>query len=144
MNHLATFVITPKWPSLLFLRVLFSLLFGALALSAAHAQPNYTVSAEQLQREVAERFPLRYEPSDQTIRAYQLKFQNLHINDLQPAASELLNVYGPALAKQSLQEVVLHQLRPQDMVVADGLGMQPGNITVTEKGLVIGFVLKPL
>ena len=89
-------------------------------------------------------FALRYEPSDQTIRAYQLKFQNLHINDLQPAASELLNVYGPALAKQSLQEVVLHQLRPQDLVVADGLGMQPGNITVTEKGLVIGFVLKPL
>ena len=197
MNHLVTVVITPKWPRLLFLRVLFGLLLGALALSAAHAQPNYTVSAEQLQRVVAERFPLRYpvagllvldvhaphlrllpaenrvraemalqatgpalqrshagtfdvdfalryEPSDQTIRAYQLKFQNLHINDLQPAASELLNVYGPALAKQSLQEVVLHQLRPQDLVVADGLGMQPGNITVTEKGLVIGFVLKPL
>lgn len=195
MNHLVTVVITPKWPRLLFLRVLFGLLLGALALSAAHAQPNYTVSAEQLQRVVAERFPLRYpvagllvldvhaphlrllpaenrvraemaleatgpalqrshagtfdvdfalryEPSDQTIRAYQLKFQNLHINDLQPAASELLNVYGPALAKQSLQEVVLHQLRPQDLALADTMGLQPGSITVTAQGLTIGFVNK--
>jgi hypothetical protein len=40
--------------------------------------------------------------------------------------------------------VVLHQLRPQDLAVADGLGMQPGSITVTDSGLVIGFEAKPL
>lgn len=89
-------------------------------------------------------FALRYEPSDQTIRAYRLHFQNLRIPDLQPPAAELLNVYGPAMANQALQEVVLHQLRPQDLAMADSLGMQPGSITVTDKGLVIGFVLKPL
>ncbi|NMM13882.1 MAG: DUF1439 domain-containing protein [Rhodoferax sp.] len=89
-------------------------------------------------------FALRYEASDRTLRAYQLRFKRLHFADLQPAASELLNLYGPELAQQSLQEVVLHQLRPQDLAVADGLGMQPGSITVTDKGLVIGFVLKPL
>jgi hypothetical protein len=63
---------------------------------------------------------------------------------LQPAATELLATYGPALAQQSLKEVVLHQLRPQDLALADGLGLQPGSITVTDKGLLIGFVLKPL
>ncbi len=89
-------------------------------------------------------FALRYEPSDQTIRAYRLNFQNLRISDLQPQASDLLNAYGPALANQALQEVVLHQLRPQDLAIVDSLGMQPGSITVTDKGLVIGFVLKPL
>jgi len=89
-------------------------------------------------------FALRYEPSDQTIRAYRLNFQNLQISDLKPQASELLNAYGPAMANQALQEVVLHKLRPQDLAMADSLGMQPGSITVTDKGLAIGFVLKPL
>lgn len=159
--------------------------------------PRYTVSAEQLQQAVAQRFPLRYpvagllnldlqaphlnllpaqnrvsaemaveaagpalerrhsgtfdvdfalryEASDHTLRAYQLRFKRLHFADLQPAATELLNTYGPALAQQSLKEVVLHQLRPQDLALADGLGMQPGRITVTDQGLLIGFVLKPL
>ena len=169
----------------------------SLAWPAAHAQPGYTVSAEQLQQMVAQRFPLRYpvpglldldvqaprlhllpaqnrlraemvveaagpalrrthtgafdvdfalryEASDSTIRAHQLHFRHLRFTGLQPAASELLSTYGPALAQQSLREVVLHQLRPQDLALADGLGLQPGSITVTETGLLIGFVAKPL
>lgn len=169
----------------------------ALLGSQVQAQPRYTVTAEQLQQVVAQRFPrrypvaglmdlamqapvlrllpeqnrlsagmvveatgpalrrsqtglfevdfaLRYEASDRTIRAYQLRFRRLHFAGLLPAASELLNLYGPALAEQSLQEVVLHQLRPQDLAMADGLGMQPGSITVTDAGLVIGLVVKPL
>jgi hypothetical protein len=167
------------------------------ALPDAQPQPRYTVSAEQLQQVVAQRFPLRYpvaglldldvqaprlrllpaqnrvsaemvveaagpalerrhtgtfevdfalryEASDRTFRAYQLRFKHLQFADLQPAASELLNTYGPALAEQSLHEVVLHQLRPQELALADGLGLQPGSITVTDQGLVIGFVVKPL
>jgi len=164
---------------------------------AAQAQPSYTVSAEQLQQAVAQRFPLRYavpglldidiqaprlrllpeqnrihaemvveaagpalhrshsgtfdldfalryEPGDRTIRAYRLEFRSLRLSGLQPRASDLLNAYGPAMATQSLQEVVLHQLRQQDLALADNLGMQPDTITVTDKGLVIGFAGKPL
>jgi hypothetical protein len=89
-------------------------------------------------------FALRYEASDRSIRAHKLRFKQLRIAGLEPAAAELLNVYGPAMAEQSLQEVVLHQLSPQDLAVADGLGMQPGSIMVTDNGLVIGFEAKPL
>jgi hypothetical protein len=89
-------------------------------------------------------FALRYEAGDRSIRAHKLCFKQLRIAGLEPAAAELLNVYGPAMAEQSLQEVVLHQLSPQDLAVADGLGMQPGSITVTGSGLVIGFEVKPL
>jgi hypothetical protein len=89
-------------------------------------------------------FALRYEASDRSIRAHKLRFKQLRIAGLEPAAAELLNVYGPAVAEQSLQEVVLHQLSPQDLAVADGLGMQPGSIAVTDNGLVIGFEAKPL
>jgi len=87
-------------------------------------------------------FGLRYEASDQTIRAYQLRVNSLRFPDLPPGPSELLSAYGPALAEQTLREVVLHQLRPQDLALSDGLGLQPGSITVTPQGLVIGFVAK--
>ncbi|WP_332777987.1 DUF1439 domain-containing protein [Polaromonas sp.] len=168
---------------------------GLLALPDARAQPSYTVSSEQLQEAVAQRFPmrypvagllnldlqaprlrllpdvnrlgtemavkvagpalrrsyagtfdldfaLRYEASDQSIRAHQLRVNSLRFAGLPPGPSELLDAYGPALAEQALQEVILHRLRPQDLMLADGMGLEPGAITVTAKGLVIGFVTK--
>ncbi len=89
-------------------------------------------------------FALRYEASDRTLRAHQLRIDRLRFPSLQPGVVELLNTYAPALAEQSLREVVLHRLQPQDLRMADAMGMQPGAITVTDAGLVIGFVLKPL
>lgn len=87
-------------------------------------------------------FGLRYEASDQSIRAHQLRVNSLRFVDLPPGPSELLKAYGPALAEQGLNEVVLHKLRPQDLALPDAMGLQPGSITVTPQGLVIGFVAK--
>lgn len=89
-------------------------------------------------------FALRYEASDRTIRAHKLRFKRLRMADLSPAANELLNAYGPAMAEQTLQEVVLHHLRAQDLALTDDLGLQPSSITVKETGLVVGFEAKPL
>ena len=89
-------------------------------------------------------FALRYEASDRTVRAHQLRVSRLRFPSLQPGVVALLNTYAPALAEQSLKEVVLHQLQPQDLAPLDAMGMQPGAITVTDAGLVISFVLKPL
>lgn len=167
------------------------------ALASPGKQPGYTVSAEQLQQAVAERFPLRYpmgglldlnvqaprlrllpdtnrlatdmvvqaagpvlrrsytgafevdfglryEASDQTIRAHQLRVNALRFPDLPPGPAELLNAYGPALAEQTLQDAVLHQLRPQDLALPDAMGLQPDSITVTAQGLAITFVNKPM
>ena len=88
-------------------------------------------------------FALRYEASDQSIRAHQLRVNSLHFDGLAPGPSELLNVYGPALAAQTLHEVVLHQLQPQDLALPDAMGLQPDSITVTPQGLDIGFNAKP-
>ncbi len=89
-------------------------------------------------------FGLRYEPSDRTLRAQQIHVNSLRIDGLRSSASEMLNAYAQQLATQSLGEVVLHTLRPQDLALADGLGMQPGPITVTERGLRVDFVQKPM
>ncbi len=87
-------------------------------------------------------FALRYEASDHTVRAHQLRLARLQFPSLQPGVVALLNTYGPALAERTLLEVVLHTLRPQDLALPDTLGMQPGSITVTREGLTIGFVPK--
>jgi hypothetical protein len=87
-------------------------------------------------------FALRYEVSDRTLRATALRFKRLNFPGLQPMASEMLNLYGQSLSEKALLEVVLHTLKPQDLGMADGFGMQPGSITVTERGLVVEFVNK--
>ena len=87
-------------------------------------------------------FALRYEASDRSLRAHQIKLGRLDFPTLKPAVNDLLNVYGPMLAEQSLREVTLHQLRPQDTALFDGMGLQPGPITVTAKGLTVAFVNK--
>ena len=85
-------------------------------------------------------FGLRYEPSDRTVRAHQLRLARLQFPTLQPAVVDLLNVYGPALAQQSLMEVVLHQVKPQELALLDGLGLQPGPLVVTERGVTVEMV----
>ena len=85
-------------------------------------------------------FALRYEASDRTLRAHQIKWVQLDFPTLQPAVNDLIKLYAPVLAEQSLREVTLHQLRPQDTAMFDGLGLQPGPITVTAKGLRVEFV----
>ena len=88
-------------------------------------------------------FALRYEVSDRTLRATALRFKRLDFPSLRAEASQMLNLYGQALSEKALLEVALHQLKPQDLAMADALGMQPGSITVTEQGLVFDFVAKP-
>lgn len=87
-------------------------------------------------------FALRYEASDLSIRAYQLHVNTLKLSGMPPGPAALLQLYGPSLAQQTLQEVVLHRLKPEDLALATGMGLEPGTITVTAKGLKIGFVAK--
>ena len=89
-------------------------------------------------------FALRYEATDRTVRAHQLRLVRLQFPSLQPNVVALINTYGPALAEQTLLEVVVHRLRPQDLALPDSMGLQPGSITVTNEGLTILFVPKAL
>ncbi len=85
-------------------------------------------------------FALRYEASDQSIRAHQLRVNSLRLAGLPPGPSALIEAFGPSLAGQTLQEVVLHRLKPEDLALANGMGLEPGTITVTAKGLTIAFI----
>ncbi len=89
-------------------------------------------------------FGLRYEAADRTIRAHGLRVQSLAVPGLTGPVAALLQQAAGDLAAQAMLEVVLHRLQPRDLALAETMGLQPGEITVTGTGLAIGFVNKPV
>ncbi|WP_234639267.1 DUF1439 domain-containing protein [Delftia tsuruhatensis] len=87
-------------------------------------------------------FALRYEPTDRTLRAHQIKVNTLVINDLAPAMSDMLTTYAGALAEQALGQLVLYQLQDKELALVDSLNLEPGTITVTPEGLSVALVHK--
>ena len=87
-------------------------------------------------------FGLRYEHSDRSLRAHQLKVYRFRFPGLPAEALDMLNTYAPALAEQALREVVLYQLQPRETAMADLLGLRPGRISVTEQGLLVELAIK--
>jgi hypothetical protein len=87
-------------------------------------------------------FALRYESTDRTLRAHQIKVNSLEMGGLAPAMSDMLATYANALAEQALGQVVLYQLQDKDLELADTLGVEPGAITVTPQGLTVALVQK--
>jgi len=87
-------------------------------------------------------FELRYEPVDQSIRAHRLRLQSLRMDGLPPRSATALQRSVTDLAEQQMLELVLHRLAPRDLALADTMGLQPGAITVTADGLLVGFVNK--
>lgn len=87
-------------------------------------------------------FSLRYESTDRTLRAHQVKVNSLTMNGLAPALNDMLGTYANALAEQALGQIVLYQLQDKDLALVDALAMEPGSITVTTQGLTVALVQK--
>ena len=87
-------------------------------------------------------FALRYEPSDRSLRAYQIKVNQLNMEGLAPGLGEMLGTYATTLADQALGQVVLYQLQDKDLALVDALAIEPGAITVTADGLRVALVQK--
>lgn len=87
-------------------------------------------------------FALRYEPSDRSIRAHQIRVQAVRLPGLPTDAALWIDAYARAFARRTLLEVVLHTLSAQDLALATTMGLEPGSITVTADGLVIGFAAR--
>lgn len=85
-------------------------------------------------------FALRYEPGDRSIRAHAVRVNAVRLPSLPRDAAALIDAYARASAQRAMLEIVLHTLRPQDLALADTMGFEPGEITVSADGLVIGFV----
>jgi hypothetical protein len=84
-------------------------------------------------------FALRYEASDRTLRAHQIRIHSVRLPSLSRDAAALIDAYARASAERALLEVVLHTLAPRDLALAETMGLEPSTITVVADGLVVGF-----
>lgn len=80
-------------------------------------------------------FGLRYEEHDHTLRATDLRLRDLTLPDVPPRSAQVLRQWLAQWLGQSVQEVVVYRLREQDLMLASGLGLRPGAITVTPEGV---------
>ncbi len=87
---------------------------------------------------------LRYEPRDATVRLTQVRVQQFRLDGgtapAQPAASDapptgFLGRLGLTLAERVLDELALYTVSPERLASLRQLGLQPGAVTVTARGL---------
>lgn len=148
MAHLTQAVAT-RFPLRLEVEDLFHLVLQAPRLSPVPAQNRLRCESEIEAAGQALRhrysgafeadFLLRYEPLDQTVRAERPRVHALQLDRLPPRAAQLLSLYGPALAEQALQGLVLHRLAARDLVLPETMGLEPDTLSVSAQGLVVGF-----
>ena len=86
-------------------------------------------------------FSLRYEPLDQTVRAYHPEFLDLRLPGLPPEGRRALQDVLPVVARE-LGEVVLHRLGARELALPDTMGLEPEELAVADDGLVIFFGTK--
>jgi hypothetical protein len=105
------------------------------------------VSGRQLQQappgEADVVFALRYEASDQTVRAHSMEILDLRWPGLAPEMLAVLQRTLPQVARETVAEFVLHKFTPRELALADTMGFEPGTMTVVDDGLLVVFAPKP-
>lgn len=84
-------------------------------------------------------FALRYEPSDQTVRAHDPEVLALRWPGLSPQATQTLHGVLDSMSREAIGEVVLRKLTPRELSVADTMGFEPEKLEVVHDGVVVLF-----
>lgn len=84
-------------------------------------------------------FAVRYEASDQSLRAHDLQVLGLRSPALPADTAQALQALLDEVARNAMAEVVLHRFSRGELALPDAMGLQPGRITVERDGLEIGF-----
>ena len=88
-------------------------------------------------------YGLRFEASDRTLRLTQVRLERLGVDGLSASqADQVRQLAGSLLAGELLQEMVVHQLKPEDLDAVGRRGYRPGALKVVPGGLRI--VLEPV
>jgi hypothetical protein len=78
-------------------------------------------------------FGLRYEPSDTSIRATDVRVEQLDLHDLPEGWRNPVELAGALVVEHLLDGAVLHAFRPEELARAQG--RRPGAIRVTPTGV---------
>ena len=83
---------------------------------------------------------LRYDAPTREVRLTQVRVERLQFDGMPASMQSTVNRLGGLLAEQLLDEVAVHRFKPEDIERAQRLGLQPGAVTVTARGVEIALV----
>ena len=81
-------------------------------------------------------YGLRYDESDQAIHLSQVRVRRLNV-EVDAVSTGPTERLAAIAAEQLLEGVPIYRFKPQDLKTAQGLGVKPGAITVTPRGVEI-------
>jgi len=87
-------------------------------------------------------FALRYEAQDRSIRGHQPEILDVRLPGVPAELAQPLQRALPAMAREAIGEVVLHQFSQGELALPDTMGFEPGTLTVLERGLLVEFAPK--
>lgn len=106
---------------------------GATLVMQLHAQQLQPIAPGEL--DVV--FALRYEATDQTVRAHQLDILALRWPGLRPEILQVVQGQLRAAARETLGELVLHKFLPRELALAETMGLEPKTLRVVDDGLLV-------
>ena len=89
-------------------------------------------------------FAVRYEASDQTLRAHDIQVVGLQSPALPPDTAQLLQSLLGDAARRAVADVVLHRFTAQELKMPDLLGLRPDRITIERDAVEVWFAPQPL
>jgi hypothetical protein len=93
------------------------------------------ISRTTLNGRIAIEYGLRYDDVDKAIRMTQVKVNNLQLNDVPMDKRGGVKNLGALIAENLLDDAVLYRFKPSDLKNAEGVGLKPGGIAVTSRGV---------
>jgi hypothetical protein len=82
---------------------------------------------------------LRWEASDQTVRLNQVRVQDLVIDSADPLTRSAAERLGAAVVERMLEDMSLYKLPAERAAQMAALGLKPGNVVVTSRGVQVNF-----
>ena len=93
------------------------------------------LSGRAYQGRIAFDFGLRYDDSEGAIRLNQVRVSQFQIDNAPPAMQSRVNRLGGLIVEQLMENLVLYRFKPADLKTAEGLGLRPGALAVTARGV---------
>lgn len=82
-------------------------------------------------------YGLRFEPADASVRLAGVRIARFQMDGVPDALQTPMGRVGAQLAEQALDGFAVHRFKPEELQLAHDLGLQPGAINVTERGLAV-------
>jgi hypothetical protein len=84
-------------------------------------------------------YGLHYDERDQSIRLSQVHVNRFVMDGLPDALAPMVSHLGGLLAEQLLRDFEVYHFKPEDLKRAEGRGYQPGELTVTSRGIEVAL-----